>query len=227
LSVAQDKRRIVYSSFAQIDENGNHFGMVNAKTKHLDADCEYWLFPLVTGLIHGCTLLIHCSHFEKHGVFDERLACTQDYALWHKMFRKQELIYIDDPLVLYRVHSTQGGSTSDRAVPEGENLWMNILSSLTKREICKFSGTQQHFWSTQAQFMTAMSYKMAADYCYKRLDKSVGTFRRIYEKTIKPLYCGIVRVIRPNAPFRLYSAIKRHGITETFRILMKRIRRQS
>ena len=65
------------------------------------------LFPLLRGLINGCSLLIHKSHFERVGLFDEKLRTTGDYDLWFRMFHGAKLIYHDGILVKYRCHLEQ------------------------------------------------------------------------------------------------------------------------
>jgi hypothetical protein len=188
---------IVYSDYDSIDENGELYGTVSAKQIHRAADYEYGLFPLINGLIHGCSLLIHRRHFEKHGVFDEHLKCTQDYELWFRMFRDQRLIYINESLVKGRVHANQTGVKSDNVISEGEVLWYNMLSSLTKQEICKLGGSERNFWSNEASFLDVNTqYEKAISYTKKRLDESKDALCDSLVSVIMPFYNRIDVVTR-------------------------------
>ena len=60
-------------------------------------------------LIHGCSLLIPKSLFEKYGLFDERYRGVQDYLKWFEMFINRKLLYVDELLVYSRIHEEQQG----------------------------------------------------------------------------------------------------------------------
>ena len=182
--------RIVYSDYYSIDEKGKPCGTtVSAGKLHRSADCELGLFPVIKGLIHGCSLLIHRSHFERVGVFDESLRATQDYELWFKMFRNQRLIYIPEPLVMGRIHPTQTGFISDKTIPEGEALWTNMLKNLTDDEMRSLDGSVRHFWINQAQFMkTATPYLKSTEYADMRLKECTDALRDTLVSVIVPFY---------------------------------------
>ena len=60
------------------------------------------------GSFNGCALLIHKDIFEKVGKFDENLRYVQDLFMWAKIFlNKIPLLYIQDELVLSRIHGGQ------------------------------------------------------------------------------------------------------------------------
>ncbi|MCL2424832.1 MAG: glycosyltransferase [Oscillospiraceae bacterium] len=206
------KRQIVYSAYMHIDEEGSHISTINARTAHLEVNTEYWLFPLLTGMANGCTLMIHRSHFEKHGVFKVELECVQDFELWHRMFRDERLVYVDEPLIKSRIHKRQTGQTSDKAIPEGLELWHNMLASLTKDEIYKLAETEQDFWNRQAAFLMHTPYGMLTEYCQRRFAEGEGNCDK--EQMSKA---------RLNIFARLDSAVKLHGIMGVLKLLLKKI----
>jgi len=164
--------RIVYTDYDRIDENGNYIVTISAKELFPSADYEFGLFPLINPLVHGCSLLIHRSHFEKHGGFDERLKCTQDYELWFRMFRDQRLVYINEPLVKGRVHANQASAKSDKVIIEGDILWIDMLHSLNEKEILSLGQTEWNFWNIQAMYMKlCLPYGEATKYAENRLDE--------------------------------------------------------
>ena len=68
---------------------------------------ESGILSVLMGLIYGCSLLIHRSFFDKYGLFDEKLLTSQDYAKWFEMFRDKKIVYVNETLAKYRVHSNQ------------------------------------------------------------------------------------------------------------------------
>lgn len=189
--------RIVYSDYDSIDEKGNYKGTVSAKKLHRAADYEFGLFPILNGLVHGCSLLIHKSHFEKYGLFDEELRTTQDYTLWFKMFRGQRLKYIPESLVKGRVHQRQATHTSDKIITEGEILWTGMLKSMTHEEMCDIGGSEWHFWINQASFMKKSTpYLKATAYAFEQLNKSAEALRGGIVSIITPFYNRIDFVIQ-------------------------------
>ena len=60
------------------------------------------------GSFNGCAFLIHKSVFDKVGKFDENLRYVQDLLMWAKIFLNRfPLLYMDDELVLSRIHGGQ------------------------------------------------------------------------------------------------------------------------
>ena len=180
---------IVYSDYESVDEKGAHLGTVSAKRLHRAGNYEFGLFPLISGLVHGCSLLIHRSHFERCGGFDEHLRSTQDYDLWFKLFRGQQLKYIAEPLVKGRVHQRQTGRTMGNTLPENEVLWRKMLSSLTPEEMRAIKGSERHFWINQTQFMKVETpFVEATEYAFSRLRECTDALRGGLVSIIIPFY---------------------------------------
>ena len=170
VAIKDEPTRIVYTDYDSIDKKGRKLGSVSAMHLHRAADHGYGLFPLVTGLIHGCSLLIHRSHFESVGVFDENLRATQDYVLFLEMFRGHRLKYVPESLVLARIHPKQVTNTYVYKLAESENLWTNMLKSLTCDDMRAIAFGERNFWIKQARFMEEVTkYTKTTEYAYKRL----------------------------------------------------------
>jgi glycosyltransferase involved in cell wall biosynthesis len=54
--------------------------------------------------INGCTVMAKMEVFDEIGLFDESLLYTHDYDLWLRAVQKYEFYFLNEPLVLYRVH---------------------------------------------------------------------------------------------------------------------------
>jgi len=164
---------IAYSDYEVIDKDGATIATMDAKKKYPEADLTFSLFPVLRQVLNGCSLLIHKSHFERAGMFDERLHFTQDYDLWFKMFRGEKLIHISKPLVMMREHGSQVTHNYKRNRAESDELWLNMLREITAEEACKLDGTERRFWDNQTEFLYYTPYKNARKYAKERL-KTLG-----------------------------------------------------
>jgi glycosyltransferase involved in cell wall biosynthesis len=104
------------------------------------------VFPVINIVIHGTTMLIHKSHFERVGVFNEKLLTTQDLDLWFRMLRHQNTIYLEEALVVYRMHDTQASRTIECHNQERQELFMGFMKELTKEEICSMYENEYNFY---------------------------------------------------------------------------------
>ena len=156
---------IVYSGFEFINEQFEIMEQLNHTTSHPMEKLNTPLFPIFKGLIHGCSLLIHKSHFEHVGLFDVNLPTTQDYDLWFKIFRNSDVRYLPQILVKSRVHSEQGSFKVKNHLDECSELWINLMNSLTEEEMLKISGSKLQFYREMTNRFT--NYEKAHK-CAKR-----------------------------------------------------------
>lgn len=168
-----DPTRIVYSDYAVIDKDGTMIAEMDIAKRYPNADLTLGLFPILRQVLNGCSLLIHKSHFERVGIFDENLRTTQDYGLWFKMFRGERLVHIGNPLVMQREHGSQVTHNYERNLTESDELWLNMIRSVTAEEACSLDGTERGFWDRQAEFLCCTRYKNAKSYAKGRL-KALG-----------------------------------------------------
>lgn len=169
-----DPTRIVYSDYAVIDQGGATLATMDIAKKYPGLDLTFGLFPILRQVLNGCSMLIHKSHFARAGVFDERLRVTQDYDLWFRMLRGRKLAYVNKPLVMLREHGAQVMHNHERSRAESDELWLNMLGSLTAEEACEIDGTERDFWDRQAEFLRYTRYKKAKAYAEKRLEALGG-----------------------------------------------------
>ena len=167
-ALKNDLTQIVYSDYSIIDSNGAIITAMNIAEKYPDLDWTLGLFPILRQVLNGCSLLIHKSHFERVGVFDEQLRVTQDYDLWFKMFRGQKLIYINRPLVMLREHGSQVTHNYERNRIESDDLWLKMISNITEAEMIALDGAETEFWNKQAEFLWCTPYKNARRYAEAR-----------------------------------------------------------
>lgn len=166
-----NKSTIVYSDF----------NMLSEKTKKVTScviGCEYNInlltnsvFPIIQGTLNFCTMLIHKSHFERVGLFDEELITTQDYDFGFKLLRNQKTIYIDKPLVCSRTHECQGSKTIDIYQNEREELHVKIMDELSEKEIINMFGSSYNFYHRMFLFFKANNMLESAKYANEKFNK--------------------------------------------------------
>jgi glycosyltransferase involved in cell wall biosynthesis len=161
LSQEEQKDAIIYGNYDLIDENSKVFASFNASAKFPKEKLGHSLYPLLRGLTHGCSLLIHKSHFERVGLFDEKLRTASDYDLWFKIFRDSKLIYYDGILVKNRCHAEQQVHYSTTHVAECNWLWSYMVDRLTTEEMREMSGSEYQFYRTTAEFLKETPYTEA------------------------------------------------------------------
>lgn len=140
LGCHDDKTKIVYGNLIYINECSEFLRNADYHKKYNINLLKNNLYPLINGLIHGCTLLIHKSYFHHIGLFDEKLFTVQDYMLWFEFLKdyKSDLIYIDEPLIKSREHREQGSRKYIKiAEKEQKKLWNEIVHRITVYNINK------------------------------------------------------------------------------------------
>lgn len=131
---------------------------------------------LFKGYIHGCGLLIHKSHFDRVGLFNEKLPTTQDYDLWFRMLRKQKVYLNDNCDVLSRSHDEQGSKKYlEDHIKECDLLWINIINTLTEKEKTEISGSTYKFYKEIYEFLNI----------YTQYKDCITYVKRLYSREIK------------------------------------------
>lgn len=75
--------------------------------------------------INGCSVMINKSVFNSVGAFDETLPYTHDYDLWIRIIQTFPIHYLDEPLLLYRVHSQMGSKKHKAAIVKEIDVVIN------------------------------------------------------------------------------------------------------
>ncbi|MCT4592698.1 MAG: glycosyltransferase [Anaeromicrobium sp.] len=130
-----DMSALVYSDYDILEVETNTIDSTNLSKIFSLSKLTNSVFPILQNIIHGCTLLIHKSHFERVGLFDEKLITTQDYDMWYRMFRGQKTIFIPESLIKIRIHKESGTNTISCFTKEVGTLYMKFINSLSDKEI--------------------------------------------------------------------------------------------
>lgn len=154
-------KTIVYCGYDIINEKSEIIARVDPLLLYAIDKLNIPLFPLLKDILHGCSLLIHKSHFERCGLFDENLKSTQDYALWFKILRNADICYLHEFLVLSRAHSEQNSRTLNNHLNKCNELWISMMSCLSEDEMKRLSGSKLQFYKEGHEFLKTTPYNDA------------------------------------------------------------------
>ncbi len=142
----EDMQAPLYSGFDILWMEDNKKTSLSPEYRFGKEERENGLFPVLFGLIHGCSMLIHKSHFERVGIFDESLLTSQDYDMWFRIFRGQKVVYVEDALITSRTHAQQGSHTIERYKKNCEEIQINMINRLTEEEIWGLFGSKYQMY---------------------------------------------------------------------------------
>jgi len=107
---------------------------------------EWSVFPILTGISNACVTLIHKRHFERVGLFDEKLLYSQDLVMLFKVFKNQALLFSKKVIGSKRFHQEQGQQKYRKQALEGEDkVFYDFLNDLTPLEMSTLSGSRLSF----------------------------------------------------------------------------------
>lgn len=162
---------ILMSNYSLINEKSQFISNQEFHKTHDLEKLNYPLYPLLKGLIHGCTLLIPKKCFVEVGYFDPKLKTTQDYDLWFKMFPKYKMIFMSEVLVKSRWHSEQGSKKINIANQEANELWIGMIKNLTDEQKRIIDGSVLSFYQKTIDLVKNVNYLEAEKYLLGLIDE--------------------------------------------------------
>ncbi|MFZ2206612.1 MAG: glycosyltransferase [Microgenomates group bacterium] len=193
------RKTISYSNYLLVDKNANFLSHTGYHLLHSAINLTRFPYPLLNGLVNGCTLLIPKDVFTKHGMFDENLPNTQDYELWFKLFPKCTLIFCKEATVMSRKHNRQGTSIF-KSTPEYDNLWIDMISKVTHDQIINMYESEYIFYCSVFHIVKKAGYKGVARFLQKKINSFPANMRKdvnLWTDKYKSL------------PYRIYNKIQK------------------
>lgn len=194
LNEVGDPFRIVFGSWIIKEMNTGRTYLLPPEYRFSIEQKQNSVFPVLFGLVNGCTLLIHKSHFERVGVFDESLLTSQDYDLWFRLMRNQETIYSEDALVIQRRHNEQGSNTILEFKRNCEELYKRMVRSLDDDEINSVFDGKYKFYYEMMRFATKNEWRDCFEEFYELFLKEKQSGSQFKLETKQPerliLYCA-------------------------------------
>lgn len=195
LAVQSDPITIIAEGYQVVNAKGEYLYTVNIHSLYAAERLKNPMFLVMRGGVNGCALLIHKSHFERVGLFDPSLPTTQDYDLWFRMFRGQNVYYMESSNVLSRSHEEQGSKAllSDH-MEECDTLWINMINALTEEEKRAMSGSKYDFYRETWEFLrTATGYQRAISYAkHETYRIAVNKYEESNDGKVLKMLCDFV-----------------------------------
>jgi len=143
---AGETEAIVHSNFDFLYVEDNVRAKVNWLDQYSREQLEDGCFAPVFLAIHGSTVLIHKSHFQRVGVYDTELRSTQDSEFLFRVMRGKRSVFVEDSLMISRVHKEQGQQTMSCYGPEYNKMLVDFCEALTEKEKCELAGSSCNFY---------------------------------------------------------------------------------
>lgn len=163
LNTLPNRNTIIYGGYEVIDHKSKSLSFTRPDKILSVEKCNIPLFPLMRGLIHGCTLLIPIKYFREIGTFNETLLTTQDYALWFEFLRIAPIHFDDRILIKSRTHLDQGTHKITSHMNECSELWSGFLRRLTLEEMTIMEGSPYLFLHRTSVFLPNASCYQASE----------------------------------------------------------------
>lgn len=152
-----------------IDMHNQQLIRLRANEGHTNAKLTTGVYSLLYGVVNGNTVMLHRSVFEQCGLFDPLLRTTQDYDMWFRAFRNRRLVYVNQPLVKYRIHANQTGVIDPAHNMAREELHLGFYQALSEVEIISLFGSRYNFHYEMARCDSLAGFSNCADWNREQL----------------------------------------------------------
>lgn len=176
-----DDETILYSDYDLMDENSNVFARSIKDHEELVNKPEY---ALLRGAINGITLLIPKKAFSDCGVFREDLRCTQDYELWQRMMKKYKFVHEPGVLATTRLHSNQTGNTSPRVLIENNELWLELIESISDERKIELEKSIYNYYYQMREFIKTTNFDEVLKYLNNKVLYLENQLKKIAKDTL-------------------------------------------
>lgn len=145
LAQSADKRAIVHCNYDILFEESKTMCAHNFLQLYTYEELTNSNFAAVFLGIHGCSILVHKSHFERVGLYDPSLKATQDSVwLFHAM-RGQKSIFLKEQLFVARIHKAQGNQQMKEHQPDFNQMMIDFCNWLSDTEKAGMCGSVSNF----------------------------------------------------------------------------------
>ncbi|WP_304736607.1 glycosyltransferase [uncultured Desulfovibrio sp.] len=197
LNCIKNKNTVLFSNYKYINEYGDVIYTSNLSYTEARCNLNYGFYDVLFGKLSGCTLLIAKELLDIHKGFNEKLRFTQDYDLWFRLFKEDEIEikFLEDILVQTRFHPVQDSRKQCKAQQmEIFNLWRLMISSLD-REKCEKIGLSKLY--ILKQLHDDFFYHLKDNFNYFKIFDYVNSEIKKYASRKKYVGDYLVSVIIP------------------------------
>jgi glycosyltransferase involved in cell wall biosynthesis len=141
-----DSKAICHGNFDFYDMEKQKRTPVNWLSIYTKEQLERGCFAPVFLAIHGSTVLIHKSHFERVGKYRTDLLATQDSEFLFRVMRNQKSVFVEKPLIMGRLHPEQGQKTMSCHKVEYNKMFVDFCEALSYEEKIEMCGSEANFY---------------------------------------------------------------------------------
>lgn len=112
-------------------------GVIESRMVHKKVFVDHYRHLLVGNVIINSTVILHRSLFSEFGLLSEARhhIAVEDYSMWLTIAKKHRLAYIDEALILYRIH---GAGNSANMVQMARKSLKVIVGEYPKNRMSPF-----------------------------------------------------------------------------------------
>ena len=170
---------IVHSNFTFWYMENNNYVKVDWLQQYTREQLENSCFAPVFLAIHGSTVLIHKNYFERIGLYNTQLLATQDSEFLFRAMRGQKSIFIEDNLMISRIHKEQGQQTMVCHSREYNEMFVFFCETLTNNEKIEMCGSVKNFYY---RLYLLLKYSRPAGYILDYLKEKLDSCLEIKNK---------------------------------------------
>lgn len=148
-----DPMKLVQCEYDFYDEDTGTYTPTDFSKTYTIGQLTNSVFSVLQLQIHACCALIHKSHFDRVGMFDEGLRTVQDIEMWFRLFRGQKSLFVPERLYKVREHAEAGNHTIPSYYPETCRLYENLIGQLSDQEIISIWGSTFCFYTRMNGFL--------------------------------------------------------------------------
>lgn len=140
-----DKTRLVQCEYEFYDQHTKVYTQTNFSKDYAAEQITNSIFSVLQFQIHACSALIHRSHFERVGLFDESIRTVQDIEMWFRLFRNQRSVFVPRILYMVREHNEAGNRTIICYYEETCRIYQKLIKQMEDEEIEAVFGSAYRF----------------------------------------------------------------------------------
>lgn len=148
-----DPMKLVQCEYDFYDEDTGTYTPTDFSKTYTIEQLTNSVFSVLQLQIHACCALIHKSHFDRVGMFDEGLRTVQDIEMWFRLFRGQKSLFVPERLYKVREHAEAGNHTIPSYYSETCRLYKNLIGQLSDQEIISIWGSTFCFYTRMNGFL--------------------------------------------------------------------------
>ncbi len=164
----EDRTAIVHCNWDFRDEETRTLSPADMRQVYPEEKLILGNFAAVFFVIHGCSILVHKSHFDRVGLYDEdpaRSAVQDSIWLFHAL-RGRRSLFLPARLFVGRLHKAQGQRTMQAHREQYNTMVTDFCRWLTDEEKAAFWGSAPLFYYHYYQHMLKVPI---ADKCLEYL----------------------------------------------------------